>query len=315
MTELGPNARSLIDLAHGEDDPDDAARQRVHEAFCTRVHSGHAAGSGHGLPHSAVPLALKPGTWLAVLAAAVGGGWAVYSQYATAPGAAAMPSSSLVALASPTSLAVRVERVQPPVREGQEAAISTPRAGSSDSSLHTTRAPRATGTLSERAATPAQGSEGPSSAETRERIAGEPGLVRALPVEGSPPGQASLENDERSDSDPDAALASGPKRATLRNEALLAEAQALREVQKLLRAGNSARALTRLAEQDREFANGQLHEARAAARAMAVCTSQSAEAKQTTASAFAARWPRSILLSSVRSACQSQRSPVAEGTD
>lgn len=314
MTELGPNARSLIDLARGEDDPDDAARERVHEAFLTRVHSGHAAGSGHGPPYSAMrrALALKPGTLLAVLAAAVGGGWAVYSQYTTAPDAAGMPSSSLVALAAPTSLAVRVESVQPPVREGQEAAVSNPRAGSSDSSLQTTRARRASGTLSQRAATPARGSEGPSSAETREKIAGEQGLVRAVPVDGSPPGRASLE-EERSTSDPRAPIASGPKRATLPNEALLAEAQALREVQKLLRAGNSARALARLAEQDREFASGQLHEARAAARAIGVCTSQSAEAKQKTASAFAARWPGSILLSSVRSACQSAAKPGRRG--
>jgi hypothetical protein len=308
MKELGPNARTLIDLARGEDDPDDATRERVHEAFWTRVNSGNAIGGGHGTP-SAVPraLALKPGTLLAVLAAAVGGSWAVYSQDETAPSAPA----PLVALASPPSSSVRVEPVQPSVREGQNAAASNLSAVSSDSSLGTTPARGAAGTSSERTAT-TLGSESPSSSEARKRNADKPGLDRAPAVEGSPGGKASSEV-ERSASDPGAA--SRPQRAALVNEALLAEAQALREVQKLLRAGNSARALTRLAEQDREFADGQLSEARAAARAMGVCASQSPELRQSTASAFAARWPRSILLSSVRSACQSRPSPVDEGAD
>jgi hypothetical protein len=312
MTELGPNARSLIGLARGEDDPDDAARERVREAFWTRVNSGQSTEVGHGTPAAVSrALALKPSTLLAVVAAAVGGGWAAYSQYTTAPSTAAPPSSSLVALASATSLAGRVEPEQPPLGEGQRAAAFNPSPGSSVSTPGATSARGASGPSSERAATPTRGSERASPPEAREKTAREPSRDRALPVEEKPQGSASFEV-ERSATDPRAPIA---ERATLTNEALLAEAQALREVQKLLRAGNSARALTRLTEQDREFANGQLGEARAAARAMGVCTSQSAEMRQKTLSAFAARWPRSILLSSVRSACQSGPSSVDDGAD
>jgi hypothetical protein len=88
---------------------------------------------------------------------------------------------------------------------------------------------------------------------------------------------------------------------------LLAEARALREVQQVLRAGNSTQALSLLAAQERQFPHGQLGEARAAARAMALCTSPSAERRQSSIAAFEARWPRSILLSSVRAACVSSK--------
>jgi hypothetical protein len=318
MTELGPNARSLIQLARREDDPDDATRERVHDAFCARLNSGPTVPGDHSLASSAAQraLALKSGALLAVFVAALGGGWATYSQPATAPGAGSLPSSSRSTLASSTGLARRVEQLQPPLGEGQKAEVSNRSADSSDSVLETRRGAHVTGTLPELArATTTRGAKGASSPKARESSPAARGEERGKQVEGSPLGKPSQTEVERSASNPDSAVASGAERAVGANEALLAEAHGLREVQKLLRGGNSARALARLAEQEHEFATGQLIEARAAARAMAECSSQPAEARQKTASAFAARWPGSILLPSVRSACESRRSTVDERAD
>jgi hypothetical protein len=317
MTELGPNARSLIELARGGDDPDQAARERVQEAFLARLKSGPAADGARDLGSSAAhgALAAKSGALLAVFAAAVGGGWALYSQQTTALGSAAPASTSLSALTSRPGVAGRLEQPQAAPGEGQKAAASrrssADSSDGSDSNLGMARAQQANEPSSARAsAMPARDSKAASPREARDASPGRGALDQGVPIARSARGDASS-----SANDAISSPVSGAKQATPANEALLAEARALREVQTLLRDGNSTRALMLLAAQERQFASGQLGEARAAARAMAVCTSQSAEGRRSTASAFEARFPRSILLSSVRSACEASEVRSSNGNE
>jgi hypothetical protein len=321
MTELGPNARSLIELARRGDDPDQAARERVQEALLTRLKAGPAADGARDLGSSAAhgALAAKSGALLAVFAAAVGGGWALYSQQPTALGSAAPASTSLSALTSRPGVAGRLEQPQAAPREGRAAVSSRSSADSSDgsdSNLGMAQAEQANEPSPARAsATRARDSKAPSPREAHDASPGRGALGQGLPIARSAGSDASSVEVERSANDAISSPISGAKQATSANEALLAEARALREVQTLLRDGNSTRALMLLAAQERQFASGQLGEARAAARAMAVCTNQSAEGRRSTASAFEARFPRSILLSSVRSACESSEVRSSNGNE
>jgi hypothetical protein len=151
----------------------------------------------------------------------------------------------------------------------------------------------------------------PSSAarvsEPRERMKSRRESAQAAPTRPSALDAAASATLERDLSDLESSTGSDAKPVAPPTEALLAEARALREAQQVLRTGNSARALTLLAEQERQFPRGQLGEARAAARAMALCSNPSLAARQRSAAAFEARWPRSILLSSVRGACGSSK--------
>jgi len=321
MTELGPNARSLIELARREDDPDDAARERFQEAFLARLAATASAPlnpsvqpPGAGLAErfssqqSAVKslLGLRSTLGLAAFVAAAFGGGALYSQRTTAVSAGLRSSSSSSAVASRVSVPKRLEEQQTAPSEARQATASSPQLAAASSNL--AQAPRAPEPVAERASATLRREPGASSARAHEPPTGtaaRPELARA--AEPSATSDAlSVKEAKRAPSVAEfASTGSSAQRATPPDESLLAEARALREVQQVLRGGNSSRALTLLAEQDRQYANGQLAEARAAARTMALCANQSAENARNTAASFAARWPRSILLPSVRTACGS----------
>jgi hypothetical protein len=302
MTELGSNARSLIELARHEDDPDDAARERLQEVFRVRLSATLAAAdkaSGveslgrSGLRYQAAKglVSSKSVLALAAVVAAVGAGRLLNSK--GAPAVAAGSARSAASAPAPT-------------------AATSSRSGL-DASGFELGAARVAG---ERDSAPRQGSTSsetlePSSAsgvsEPRERTKSRREAAQAVPTRPSALDATAPAQSERDLSGLEPSAGSEAKPAAPPTEALLAEARALREAQQVLRTGNSARALMLLAEQERQFPRGQLGEARAAARAMALCSDQSMAVRLRSAAAFEARWPGSILLSSVRGACGSSK--------
>jgi hypothetical protein len=309
MTELGPKARALIDLARHEDNPDAAARARVQDAFRIRLSAGltaagtsggvETAPSGLGSQLAKSLIGPKSALALATVVAAVGAGQALNSR-----NTAAVAAHS----ASPPAVVLRdtQTRVDPPPAAPTEAAPAQQGPGASALELEATPVTQEREAGSQQGSSPSAKPEPASSgiSEPRERTPARREPARAVRTGrgalDDAPSSATLEGTvaERPSS-----TRSDAKPAAPRTEALLAEARALREVQQVLRAGNSARALALLAEQEQRFSDGQLGEARAAARAMASCANQSAEGRRSSAAAFEARWPRSILLSSVRAAC------------
>ena len=322
MTELGPNARSLIELARREDDPDDAARDRVQAAFLARLAATSAPldpavqprGAGlaerFGSQHSALKslLGLRATLGLAAFVAAVFGGGALYSQRTPAVSAGLRSSSSASAVASAVSVPNRLEEQQTAPSEARQATASSPQLAAASSNLGLAQAPSAQEPVAERGSAALRREPGASSARAHEPPTGtatRPELARAIEPRATSDAPSVKEAKGAPSVAEFASTGSSGQRATPPDESLLAEARALREVQRVLRGGNSSRALTLLAEQDRQYANGQLAEARAAARTMALCANQSGENARKTAASFAARWPRSILLPSVRTACVS----------
>ncbi len=86
---------------------------------------------------------------------------------------------------------------------------------------------------------------------------------------------------------------------------LLAESRALQRVQQALRDGQPQQALSLLGTQERQFARGALHEERAAARAIALCSAGQHAAGQRAAASFTRRYPHSVLSARVQSSCAS----------
>jgi hypothetical protein len=103
-----------------------------------------------------------------------------------------------------------------------------------------------------------------------------------------------------------------PRAPALRAPDLLAESQALARVQRALRDGQPQQALTLLAQQEREFSRGALHEERAAARALALCSAGRGAEGQRAAAAFAVRYPQSVLGARVQSRCAIVRDEVRD---
>jgi len=81
------------------------------------------------------------------------------------------------------------------------------------------------------------------------------------------------------------------------------ETAALREAQRALRAGDPAAAISLTKRQDAQFQAGALGQERAAVRVFALCAIGNAVQARKEANEFIRRWPRSPMLSRVRSAC------------
>lgn len=84
---------------------------------------------------------------------------------------------------------------------------------------------------------------------------------------------------------------------------LQAETAALRDAQRALRAGDAARAISLTKTQDATFQAGALGQERAALRIFALCAIGNAAQARSESNDFIRRWPRSPMLSRVRSAC------------
>lgn len=310
MRDLGPSARHLIELARHEDEPGEAARERVQEALLARIGTGAAAGS-LASPASRLPaaagnsaLGLK-GSLAFVALLATGGGYALYSQRPAVLDSRSANGTSVAAPKPASPAPSQSEPLRTTRRAAEMATALRPSADGPSSDLGRTTAEEAR-QPTERSSTARESvsaGSAPPGASSLERSADHATDARVSAKERGAMGELPTAQVEHGDESPE--LAARAKEASPSDE-LLAEARALRDVQQALRAGDSPRALALLAEQERRFARGQLGAARAAARAMALCKGQGAAERRSTTARFEAAWPRSPLLPSVRTACGSE---------
>jgi hypothetical protein len=91
-----------------------------------------------------------------------------------------------------------------------------------------------------------------------------------------------------------------------RTSDLSLEARALSQVQRAVREGHSAEALTLLDQQERDFPQGELRQERVAARVVALCAAGRASEARALAASFLVRSPRSPLAARMRTICVGQ---------
>jgi hypothetical protein len=235
MSPLSPQGRRLFELARGQDEPSEVARNRVARALSLKLAAGAAVTVAGSSATALGAVIAKSALVLGISGALVGGGWVAWRTFQPAPPAVeSRPINHVVAPA-------------PTIHEEAEPAWEPP-------TVRSTKEP-AKIPVYRRAARPASPAE-PSA------------HAAALPEDG------------------------------LREETF-----ALRLAQQALRDKDPEQALRLLDEQDRRFQAGLLPQERAAARVMALCQATRVEEARAQASRFERQWPRSPLLSRVRSAC------------
>jgi hypothetical protein len=294
MNQLSPQARRLFKLAQGADDPGELERARVAQLLTDRLARGAGSATMPARTSAAAKLlgaSLKPALLaLGAMGALIGAGLlasprggAISSTGPAAPatgsGGAGSAHSAAAASAAfgPTADRANGADRQPVERSARsEAGLAKPGASRRATS----------GSLG----APARASTA-DSAEADDPAPNLPTRGRFDEINAT---------DERRDAssntkvDPSARAVIDPLRA---------EAEALREAQRALRNGQAQRALELLAAQDARFAGGLLAEERAAARVLSLCQAGLAPGARLEAARFAARWPRSALLSRVQAAC------------
>lgn len=236
MSPLSPESRRLFELARGQDEPNEIARNRVAHALSLKIAAGAAVTAAGSSATALGAVIAKSALVLGISGALVGGGWVAWRTFRTPPPAVeSRPAVSHVATPAPTMHEEAQPAWEPPAARSTKEPVKIP-------------AYRRTA----RPATPA------------EPAAHAP----VLPEDG------------------------------LREETL-----ALRLAQQALREKDPEQALRLLDEQDRRFQAGLLPQERAAARILALCQATRVEEARAQASRFERQWPRSPLLSRVRSAC------------
>jgi hypothetical protein len=117
MKEPSPSARRLFELARGQDQPDELARNRVARALSVKIAAGAsltAAGASAAPAAAWVSIVTKSALVLGVSGALVAGGYLTLRSLAPAPSApAAAPSPAR--LSEKPAPAVQVEEAPPPV--------------------------------------------------------------------------------------------------------------------------------------------------------------------------------------------------------
>ncbi len=319
--ELSPEARALLDLARGVDEPSESDRRRVHAAVLAAATTGAAAVSSTALAASATasaatstaPAALASagtigsgigstiGSAIAG-AAAAGGGAAVTGSAAggTAVGVTTLSVTAAKAAAVLTvvSASVGVAVVQPWQGDAaNEMAPASAEAAPSNTTPGLQAAPHAP-SLSSREA------QLPPTAGTPGDAVEPPGMVTddsTQPEAGSrdltPTRQRS-----RGPSQPAPVLRRERAAAEPAVSTLTAELELLRSAQRSLAAQRPAEALNALAEHRRRFPTGQLAAERSGTVALALCRADAARGREA-ARLFLTAHPRSPLASRVRQAC------------
>jgi len=297
MSELSDQAQSLFEAGRAGHEPRDEDRERVLRGVLVRAgvvtttlaaHSASASAAGGGgiagaaSATSLAGLGAKLVLGLA-LAGSAGAGLYHYVQ----------PHASEHALPSPASSAHFSARrapaafAEPGAEPGVAPRLSEPElpSGAASSARVAGTAPsskvdaRANG-LPE--ATPAV----PEAAPAGEVSAPRAGSVAAFPELGSP---------ATSKSAVAAPSASGA--------ALSAEARALADAQRALREGRNSEALSRIEQQESQFASGELGQERRAAKIVALCALGRVSEARALAGRFLADSPRSPLAARVRATC------------
>lgn len=269
MSELGPDARSIVDAGRDADDPTAADRARVRGAL-TRALAAPAAGAplppraGGDLATAAAKTAASPALKILAALAVIGAVGAALtlgrSRPAEAPPAAPAPSA---AAAEP-----------PPAREPappREAPASSAQAPAALAPASAAPLPADAPSALARPAAPREASVAPAPSAT----------PSAAPAVAPPPGE-----------DP-----------------LAVEIRRLREVHGALKDGDPNRALALLDENSAASAQGELREERAAARVLALCKLGRTAEATSEAARFLRESPRSPLADRVRASCATSRAP------
>jgi outer membrane biosynthesis protein TonB len=270
MSELGPEARGILDEGRGGDDPTAADRARNRAALMRAIAAGGAGGaalaSGAGAAATgaskvagALSLGWKVAAALAV-ASAVGAGalWAHARGEANAPVTTA--TAATVAAAPPALVEVPEAQPPAPAQPASAAPVARAEPAPSPPRVAVVKAPR--------------------------RPEAEPA---PLADEKPPPPPPAPIVDEK------------PAPLPAPEDTLPAETQRLREAHGALQGGDPARALALLDE--KAAAGAQLHEEREAARALALCQLGRVEEGRAAAERFLRESPRSPLADRVRAAC------------
>jgi hypothetical protein len=274
MSELDPDAQSIVDAARPFERPTDTDRTRVRHTLMRAIAAGAAA-------------AATAGTGAAASAAAAKGAGATGAAAIIASGTASVAGKVIVILmlagavsAGAVSLAGRLETPA----DTRPSAIAAPQAAPAP--LKPTPSPaELSGVL--------EGSSPKSEPEPSDRV--EP----PAPVKTVAPA------DPRAQS-PSAAPT--PAAESAAEDPLDVETRSLGEAHSALQSGDAARALALLDKQSATHAQGELRQERAAARVVALCKLGRMGEARTAADSFMRENPRSPLTDRVRAACPS--SPI-----
>lgn len=284
MNQLSREARLLLELAQGADDPDARTQARIERLLSARLAAGGAPLATPRVdPSKAVSAGLSPSVQGVVVALGIGGalaglGWVAAGHTSGTPSAFSASPAKATAIAT-ASLATSAPPLSasPPLRKLQENARAPAR--------DVERTPNV--------------NEAPPEATSPARAVAT-AKAPALPAPKRPSEPA--DNAARADSSNGASQSELDPAPAL--DPLAAEAAALRDAQRALRDGQTSRALELIATQDARFAHGSLQQERAAARVLALCQAGSREKARAEATRFAERWPRSALLTRVQAACR-----------
>lgn len=291
MSDLGRDAKNLIDLARDGDEPTVADRTRLRQQLALRI--GVAAATGTGA-------ALATKTTAAAAAKSVATGAAVASSTA---GAGAVASTTWVAGASLATKFVATVLVAGAVTGG--AALFTrgeqgARAPSSPQAPTAVTALASTASQAGANPAPAFVAPGPTVAE-----AVTPTMETSAPVAQAVPKPiarvASLEQAPplTEAARPVTTQVVAPKSPSTLDQ----ETRLLRSAQVALDSGDAALALSLLGEHARTFPTGMLSEERRAQRIFALCSARRDTEARAEAQRFVTESPRSPLLPRVRESC------------
>ncbi len=286
MSELGPDAKSLLDAASGGDEPSVADRARVRAALGARLAiTAAAAGVALTAVSSAAASASSAGTAVGTTAAGAGVG------VAGASGAAGASVAGAATIAAPLGIGMKLLLAFGAATAVGVGAVSyvesTPPAPTVIAAPPSVVAPRDPSRVAPIAppsalpVAPASAAPAASTASTASASAS----VSALASNAPPSAPAA------------------PAVSTASTDAIDRELGLIREAQLALQSGNGARALVLLDEHARRFPAGSLGEEREAARVFALCSLGRTSEARAAADRFLAAFPRSPQAARVRSSC------------
>jgi hypothetical protein len=303
MNQPSRQARLLVELAQGADDPDARTQARVARLLSARL---AIEGALPATPQTAAGKAalggLSTGVKSVVVALVVGGplaglGWLSLGHAPPAPAVpapAALHVDSLKANALAPVSPSAAASANPPLSKLAGKTGASPPEGERTPNLPET--PSLPTSPERRVAT----ANAPPLAAPR-RVAEPAAFADDTPAQTSaaptPKAHEGAVSGGQPEPQPEPSATPDP---------LAAEAAALREAQRALRDGRASHAIELLAAQDARFARGSLQQERAAARVLALCQAGSRDRARAEAAQFASRWPRSALLSRVQAACSNE---------
>jgi len=301
MSELSDQAQSLFEAGRAGHEPRDEDRERVLRGVLVRAgvvtstlaaHSASASSAAGGGASAASATSLAGlGAKLVLglsLAGSAGAGLYHYVQ----------PRASQHALPSPASSAHFASRSAPPVfaEPGAEPGVA-PRLSEPE--------------LPSAAASAARGGGTAPSGKGDVRANGLSEAVAPSVPETAPAGEASAPRASSVAAFPELGSLAASKSAVTAPQpsapgaVLSAEARALADAQRALREGRNSEALSRIEQQESQFASGELGQERRAAKIVALCALGRVTEARALALRFLADSPRSPLSARIRATCAS----------